>query len=177
MPLIRRQIIMPELNNFTYVRLQKLVVIVFIGCLIVLFLTGFDTIKSKVRDVKRRADINVLVKALDLYHDKYGNYPDSTDDWQGWDLSISYNDSAPDFLNKLKTEGFIDRIVNDPLNDILYHYRYQKYETGEFGCQNSFYILQVANFELSTKNNGAGSCPDSNWVEQVPNGFTVQGFD
>lgn len=177
MPLIRRQIIMPELNNFTYVRLQKLVVIVFIGCLIILFLTGFDTIKSKIRDVKRRADINVLVKALDLYHDKYGKYPDSIDDWQGWDLSIGYSGGKVDFINKLKDEGLIDKAVKDPINDVSYHYRYQKFQAGDYGCQNSFYILQVANFELSAKNNGKGECPEFNWAELVPNGFTVQGFD
>lgn len=168
---------MPELNNFTYARLQKLVGVIFIGCLIVLFLSGFDTIKSKSRDVKRRADIKVIVKALDLYHDKYGKYPDSTNDWQGWDLSISYNGGKTDFLSKLKDEKLIDRDVKDPINDVANHYRYQKFQAGDYGCQNSFYILQISNFELTTTDNGQGECPELNWAKLAPNGYTVQDFD
>lgn len=168
---------MPELNNFTYEKFQKLIAIVFIGCLIMLFLSGFDMVKSKSRDVKRRADIKVLTRALDLYHDKYGKYPDSVNDWQGWNLSIGYNGSSIKFVNELKEEGFVDREIKDPVNDVAYHYRYRKFQAGEYGCQNSFYILQIAGFELATKNNGRGECPELNWVELAPNGYTVQDFD
>lgn len=168
---------MPELNNFTYERLQKLVAVVFIGCLMVLFLSGFDTIKAKARDVKRRADIKVLTKALDLYHDKYGKYPDSIDDWQGWDLSISYNGGRTEFISKLKEQNLVDREIKDPINDVAYHYRYQKFPAGAYGCQNSFYILQIVNFELPTENNGRGECPGLNWGALAPNGYTVQDID
>ncbi|MFH0955950.1 MAG: hypothetical protein V1801_01920 [Candidatus Falkowbacteria bacterium] len=168
---------MAELNNFTYARLQKLAVIVFVCCIIVLFLSGFDTIKSKARDVKRQADIKVLTKALDLHHDKHGEYPDSINDWQGWDLSIIYNGGSAEFINKLKEENFIDRETKDPINDFSYHYRYQKFQAGDYGCENSFYILQIVNFELSTGNNGRGECPELNWAEMAPNGYTAQGFD
>jgi len=168
---------MPELNNFTYERLQKLVAIIFIGCLMVLFLSGFDTIKAKVRDVKRRADIKILIRALDLYHDKYGKYPDSINDWQGWDLSISYNGNKAEFINKLIEENLIDREVKDPVNDTAYHYRYAKFQAGDYGCKNSFYILQIANFELSTEDNGRGECPELDWAKLAPNGYTLQGFD
>jgi len=168
---------MPDLNNFTYARLQKLVAVIFIGCLMVLFLSGFDTIKSKARDVKRRADIKILIKALDLYHDKYGKYPDSVNDWQGWDLSISYNGGKAEFINKFKEESFVDREIKDPINDVAYHYRYQKFQAGDYGCRNSFYILQIANFELPTENNGRGECLELNWTKQAPNGYTAQDFD
>jgi hypothetical protein len=168
---------MTELSSFTYARLQKLLAVVFVGFLIILFLSGFDMIKSKARDIKRRADIKILVKALDMYHDKYGKYPDSINDWQGWDLSIDYNGSGEKFINKLDEENFIDRETKDPINDIIYYYRYQKFKAGDYGCKNSFYILQITNFELPTKNNGGGECPEFNWTELVPNGYTAQGFD
>lgn len=168
---------MPELNNFTYERFQKLAGIVFIGCLTVLFLSGFDTIKSRARDVKRRADIKILIKALDLYHDKYDKYPESINDWQGWDLSFGYNNGSAEFVNKLKEEKFIDKEIKDPVNDEAYYYRYQKFMAGDYSCNTSFYILQIANFELSTGNNGRGECPELNWIELAPNGYTVQGFD
>ena len=158
-------------------RMQKLVAVVFIGCLIIIFLSGFDIIKSKVSDIKRRADIKVLIKALDLYNDKYGKYPDSINDWYGWDLSISYNGGRAEFINKLKEESFIDREIKDPTNDAAYHYRYQKFKAGDYDCKDSFYILQIANFELLTKDNGQGECPELNWAELAPNGYTIQVFD
>jgi len=168
---------MPGLNNFTYARLQKLVGVIFIGCLMVLFLSGFDTIKSKSRDIKRRADISVLIKALDLYHDKYGKYPDSINDWQGWDLSIGYNGGKVEFIGKLKAENLVDKEIKDPINDAAFHYRYQKFQAGDYGCQISYYILQIVNFELSTENNGRGECPELDWSKLAPNGYTVQNFD
>lgn len=168
---------MPELNSFIQARMQKLVAIVFVSCVIVLFLSGFDVIKLKVRDVKRRADIKILTEALDLYHDKHAKYPDSINDWQGWDLSIGYNGGQAEFINKFREENFIDREIKDPINDASYHYRYQKFKAGDYGCKNSFYILQIANFELSTGNNGQGECPELNWAVSAPNGYTAQGFD
>lgn len=165
------------MEEFTYNRLQKLTAAVFIGFLAVLFLSGFDMIKAKARDMKRRADISVLIKALALYHDKYGRYPDSINDWQGWDLSIGYNGGQASFINKLTEDGSVDRGIKDPINDPVYHYRYQKFRVGDLGCPNSFYILQAANFELSTKNNGRGQCPEMDWTKLAPNGYTAQDFD
>jgi hypothetical protein len=157
--------------------MEKLVAVVFIGCLTIIFLSGFDIIKSKVRDVKRRIDIKILTKALDLYHDKYGKYPDSINEWQGWDLSINYNGGKVGFIDKLKEEGYIDRETKDPINDVAYYYRYQKFKAGVYGCENSFYILQIANFELPTEDIGQGECPEFNWVKLAPNGYTIKVFD
>ncbi|MDP2708615.1 MAG: hypothetical protein Q8O93_00980 [bacterium] len=158
-------------------RLQKLVAVVFIGCLVILFLSGFDTVKAKARDVKRRADVKVLVRALDLYHDKYGKYPDSINDWRGWDLSLAYGDQRLEFLSALNKERLMDRAVKDPVNDAANHYRYGKFQAGDYGCANSFYILQVVNFELPTSDNGQGACPELDWAALTPNGYTVQAAD
>jgi len=169
---------MIEINNIRRGNLVQIIAgLVFVGCLVILFLSSFDIVKAKARDIKRRADIKVLVKALDLYHDKYGKYPDSFDDWRGWDLSIAYNGKDKNFLNNLKAESLIDRSATDPINSIPYHYRYQKYPAGAYGCKTGFYILQAVKFELANKNNGQGSCPKFNWLEIAPNGYTVQGFD
>lgn len=168
---------MPEIGGANNYRMQKLVAVVFIGCLMIIFLSGFDVIKAKARDIKRRADIKILIKALDLYHDKYGAYPDSADDWQGWDISIGYSKGEEDFLSILQKEGLIDRPVEDPTNNDLYYYRYQNFSAGEFSCQNSFYILQASNFELPTENIGRGQCPEFDWAKSAPNGYTAQDFD
>jgi len=168
---------MIELNNLTTAGMRRLAAVVLIGCLVILFLSGFETVKAKVNDIKRRADIKTMVQALDLYHDKYGKYPDSAADWQGWDLSIGYQGSKPEFIKELSDNNLIDRQLKDPINNESYHYRYEKFQAGDYGCANSFYILQVINFELPTRDIGRGDCPELNWATLTPNGYTVQGFD
>ena len=142
-----------------------------------IFFSSFNLIIAKAHDVKRRADIKVLTKALDLYHDKYGYYPESDNDQRGWDLTYKEAGGEIRFLNILKEEGFLDKIVIDPINNATFLYRYQKYPAGSFGCGQSFYILQILNFELPTDNNGRGECLEMDWVKDAPNGYTIQSFD
>ncbi len=165
------------MDGGNYLKLRKVSFLVVACCLAALFFSGFDVILSKTRDVKRRADINVLVQALDLYYGKFGHYPESTDDWQGWDLTSGYRESEPGFLQILKTEGFLDKTVVDSVNNVDYYYRYRKYPAGSFGCDRPFYILQIVNFELPAKNIGRGQCPDFDWTGTAANGYTVQRFD
>jgi len=163
--------------NFNHIRTRRIIAVLVVLCLAVVFFVGFNTIRSKAKDIKRRADVKMLAKALDLYHDNHGYYLRSIDDWQGWDLTYEYRGGELNFLAGLKEEGLIDRMVRDPLNDDTFHYRYQKFNSGDYGCDKSFYILQITNFELSTSNNGYGQCPELNWVELAPNGYTIQVFD
>ena len=165
------------MENLTGIKLRKITFIVLICCLAAIFFSSFNLIIAKSRDVKRRADIKVLTKALDLYHDKYGRYPESDDDHQGWDLTYNPKAGEARFLNILKEEGFLDKTVADPINDATFLYRYQKYPTGSFECSQSFYTLQILNFELPTNNIGRGACPEMDWVQDAPNGYTIQAFD
>lgn len=169
---------MLEVKSFTSLKSKIfLIAATSICCLAVIFFAGFDTIFAKARDVKRRMDLQIISNALDLYHEQYGSYPDSINDWQGWDLSFKYKGRQLNFLRMLKEGNFIDRTVVDPLNNDIYHYRYQKYQTGDYGCVNSFYILQAVNFELSAKSIGNGKCPEYDWTEEALNGYTIQKFD
>ncbi len=158
-------------------KLNQIFFLVIIICLTAVFISSFETIFAKARDVKRRADIKTLVKALDLYYDKYGFYPESTDDWRGWDLTCDYKNFGSGFLEVLEKEGFINKEISDPINDSTHYYRYQKYPAGSFGCAKPFYILQVINFELLMDKNGQGICEEMDWLETAPNGFTIQVFD
>ena len=58
-----------------------------------------------------------------------------------------------------------------------YFYRYKKFDAGSFDCRRGFYILQVMNFEGQTDDHGWGSCPGRNFVDEAPNGYTIQVFD
>lgn len=165
------------MENLDYLKLRKISFLVLIGCLAAIFFSSLNLVVAKTRDVKRRADIKILTEALDLFHDRYGYYPESSDDWQGWNLTYKIKGNETNFLGLLEEWGFINKSVQDPINDANFHYRYQKYSAGSFGCAHPFYILQILSFELPTENIGRGICPQMNWAETAINGYTVQAFD
>ena len=166
-------------NNFNSIKLRKISVIVLICCFIAIFFSGFDIMMAKSRDSKRSSDLSNLEKALDLYYQEYGKYPDSLDKWRGWDLSYNMDNNIISFIKDLKDGGFIKIATFDPLNDPDYHYRYQKYSGDDesYGCDKPFYILQLSSFELATENIGRGACRDLDWTELAPNGYTIQRFE
>ena len=159
-----------------YLNLGKITLFVFICCSIIIGIVGFDIFTAKARDIKRRVDMGALVEALDLYHLKYGRYPEAVDEWRGWDVSYAVGGKG-DFLKILKDDGFLKKSANDPVNDTFNHYRYQRHERGGFGCERPFYILQVTAFETADGNRGRGECPDFNWAAELPNGYTIQRFE
>jgi len=163
-----------NLSNFD---LQKMIVIVFIICLTVFSFFAFNNSREKSRDVKRKADLQILMLALDIYHDKHGAYPESADDAQGWDVSYAVRVKADDFLAVLRQENLIDREIRDPLNNDKYFYRYRKFPAGVFGCSKPFYILQIINFETPMGQIGMGKCSKLDWTKQAPYGYTLQGYD
>ena len=71
----------------------------------------------------------------------------------------------------------MEKAARDSANNSFYHYRYQKYKAGSFGCAGSFYILQISSFELVASDTGKGECPGFDWAKLTPNGYTIQGFE
>ncbi|MFA6393789.1 MAG: hypothetical protein WCW25_02875 [Patescibacteria group bacterium] len=168
---------MLERVNLNYFNLQKMMVAVMIICLAAILFSYFSDYRSKARDVKRKADIQILMTALDIYHDKHGVYPKSDDDYKGWDVSYGVGGKESAFLPVLIKEGLVDRVIFDPLNNDKAFYRYQKFSDGSYGCSKSFYILQVINFEAQASDKGMGKCKDYDWTKLAPYGYTVQGYD
>ena len=166
------------LNRLSYRKLQFLLAILIVLFLSSFFLVFFKNAQAYSRDAKRRADISQIVKALDLYHDKHGYYPkENSDDNQGWENSITSTGSDNNnFLSILKKEKFIDHIPFDPINNVIYYYRYQRFTKEDTGCKN-FYILQITNFEKKSKNKGSGQCKDIDFTKLSPNGYTIQKFE
>ena len=48
---------------------------------------------------------------------------------------------------------------------------------GEYGCTDDFVVFQVFNFETIQKDRGNGECPEYDFTEEVPNGYTIQKFE
>ncbi len=65
--------------GFTLIEL--LVVIAIIGLLASVVLVSLNATRTKSRDLKRKADLSQLQKALELYYDKYGAYPSTSGSW------------------------------------------------------------------------------------------------
>jgi prepilin-type N-terminal cleavage/methylation domain-containing protein len=123
-------------KSFTLIEL--LVVIAIIGLLSSIVLVSLSGIREKARDTKRKADIDAIKMALELYYDRYGyyvpehlctdtsigcgscgcsvsNYPNGTDWGSG-------NDSD---LRVLITEEFLGQLPIDPINNSTYYYYFE----------------------------------------------------
>lgn len=125
---------------------------------------------EKIRDIRRQADASSIIKALDYYNVQFGAYPENSDnDGDGWDNS---NDAADrKFLEPLNKVGLLPALAFDPKNDDVYHYRYQKFSSGDFGCERPYAVFQITKFE-EVQNLGRGECPQVNWTKLAPNGYT-----
>jgi prepilin-type N-terminal cleavage/methylation domain-containing protein len=114
-------------NGFTLIEL--LVVIAIIGLLSTLSILALNSARSRARDAKRVHDMRQLATALEVYFDKYGNYPpqDGVSNCTFVISNPSWCDSSEDdtFIPALATAG-ISSAMRDPWNDranFYYHYR------------------------------------------------------
>jgi prepilin-type N-terminal cleavage/methylation domain-containing protein len=92
-----------EKKAFTLVEL--LVVISIIGVLSSTVFASLSGAKSRARDAKLGATVNAIQKGLELYFDKYGYYPQKTEDECGG--TEGYTTSNNNFMQSLITEGFL----------------------------------------------------------------------
>lgn len=144
-------LVQQKIANFKIQRIFNLTLVLFLITLSVIY---FDTIRAKIKDTKRKVDIRQLQTALNIYQSIFNSFPEVTDsDFDGWDTTY------------------------EPMNSARYYYRYKKFPRNSFGCKNAFYILQIMNFENNVDNHGWGECPERNFANEAPNGFTVQVFE
>jgi len=127
--------------GFTLIEL--LVVIAIIGLLATLAIVAFGSARTKARDAKRKADIAMLQKALDMYYLSNGQYPASggaTSPNGGWTNS---SDASWDTF-KAALAPYIS-LPKDPINDTTGwassgNFNYQYYSLG-YGCNQKWYML------------------------------------
>lgn len=131
---------------------------------------------SRIRDIRRQADAEAIIKALNYYNIQYNEFPENPDDdGSGWDQS---NDAGKrSFLEKLVSVGLFSTPPFDPKNDNSYYYRYQKFPTGSFSCRRPFAVFQIMQFESQGIESGGGICGEKDFVKLAPNGFTWLEFD
>lgn len=152
-------------KGFTLIEL--LVVISIIGLLSTFALISLDNSRKKARDSKRKADLKQIQTALEVYYDKYGQYP--LDKY--CDSSIGISDAACpvnpaqsnwDYTNpvliglSLRNNGIMTNLPKDPINNTTYYYYYEPDCNQDPHCppaQN----LGCCWYELTVKLEGGGT--------------------
>ncbi len=99
-------------RGFTLIEL--LVVIVIIGILMGILLVSYQGTRKTARDGKRKADLEQIRSALQLYHADCGQYPPSASVSSGSSLSSNCPGSSV---------GYMREVPSDPLSGI-YKYSY-----------------------------------------------------
>ena len=173
-------------GGFTLVEL--LVVIAIIGLLSSVVTLSLTNARKKSRDVKRLADLKQIITALDLYYDKYGQYPSTTDsDCLGYDTSNMNSAANPNaFINNLVTGGIVSASPGDPSKSgttcagpsFYVYYRYDPsspywqaaWNAADSNCKTAFYVLGAVGFETTSgaqPTSPGWSCPGRDWQAQL----------
>lgn len=165
-------------KKYSTTKLQKSFAIVIVASVAIIFFSSFDDIQAKARDGKRKSDSQDISRALDLYFYRYEKYPEVVDeDFADWDTTFEPKGEPLIFIPQLVEENILNSVPRDPINNSTYFYRYRKFFAGEYGCSRNYIIFQVYNFETLQKDPGSGRCPDYDFAEEVPNGYTIQKFE
>jgi len=141
--------------------------------------------RARARDAVRLSDMRQIIFALNMYFDRYNQFPPISGDacCNGWDQGPCDGDQT--FINALVTSGTIIQVPVDPLAGSgtgCYGYGYYRYGAGSEGCdpaRGPFFVLGVRDMEASSgphPESRGWSCPspNRNWqgeFEWVTGGF------
>jgi len=155
--------------------LSIIFIIIIVVCGIVILGIYMNDRWKEMRDVRRHVDIKSVIKAIDIYYLDNDRLPENVSDGD-WDSSYDLENKNQTLFKELRDDGLLSSIF-DPKNNEKYHYRYHRFEKGEYGCDKAFAIFQVTEFESEAGDPGEGACLYKNFVLDAPNGFTYQWFE
>lgn len=144
---------MQSVNRQGFTLIELLVVVAIIGLLATLATIGLNNSRKKARDVKRKADISQIAKALELYYNDNSRYPTTASygesNLSGWDTSYIDGDNDGIYFMDFLEENNITKNIKDPINDASHHYRYYFYANDTYGCEGPFYVILAYGLETS----------------------------
>lgn len=152
-------------NRGGFTLIELIVVISILAILAGALIPRVTNRMAHARDARRLADMRTIKNAIDQYYIDKGYFPDPRQNavYGGWDVS-----QDGDFIPTLLSEGYLQSIPKDPINDDTYQYRYYVYDKGTGGCASAskFYVLGLRAFEtadMALKNTGYFQCASRNW--------------
>ncbi len=98
-------------NKKGFTLIELLVVIIILGVLAALIIGNFFTSLKKGRDARRKADLEQIQKALELYYEDKRAYPTQAPD-PGFVFDAQFADSGKVYMNRVPT---------DPLGTIYFY--------------------------------------------------------
>ncbi|MDD4289990.1 MAG: hypothetical protein PHH83_01795 [Patescibacteria group bacterium] len=155
--------------------LNILYLVLIILCLTIIAGLYINSQHKKIRDAVRLESLKQIKMLIELYRLEFDGLPENQTKDE-WDRSFNLIDQSNTLFQNLK-QIFFESNIADPANDNNFHYRYHKFQKGEYGCDKTFAIFQVTSFENEIKNIGSGSCPHRDFTKEAPNGFTIQWFE
>lgn len=155
--------------------LSLIFIIIIVICGIVILGVYMNDRWKTMRDIRRQADLQIVVKAIDMYYLNNGKLPDNSTNNQ-WDSSYDLENNNQTLFKALRNEKLLSPIF-DPKNNEEYQYRYHKFRRGEHGCDRTFAIFQITKFETEVDDHGSGECLSKNFVLDIPNGYTYMWFE
>jgi type II secretion system protein G len=126
-------------RGFTLIEL--LVVIAIIGVLSAVVLSSLNAARTGARDAKRKADLQQISKALELYYLVAGRYPGETacDSSLGSSAGACTTLTGSDWdptsqVHAILVPAYIPDLPVDPVNDTTYYYTYEPQVSGSDYC-------------------------------------------
>ena len=146
------------MNKKGFTLIELLLVIIILGVLTAMITGNFFTSLKKGRDAKRKADLEQIQRALEMYYEDKRVYPDS----------LSFGNSLCETTSCLSGEKiYMQKLPNDPISGKNYEY-IQPSGTGDdyklFAClENNLQVLPYVSsgytMSCSTTCNGAPGIP------------------
>lgn len=145
-----KKIIKRRILAFTLIEL--LIVIVILGVLAALISGNFITSLKKGRDARRKADLNQIQQALEMYYEDKKVYPPSIN------FGKKFCESTPTDPCPATDKVYMQKLPNDPINGKNYEYKYdaptKSYKL--YACLDN--NLQVLPYESSGYSIPCGTC-------------------
>ncbi len=121
-------------NNRGFTLIELLVVIAIIGMIAVLGIGNFQTSLKRARDAQRKADLQQIRSALEMYRADNGVYPTTGGSWWGdcGDLGGSHGVTGPTAYVPNLAPTYIEKLPKDPRSGQNYYNGGSYYNCGSW---------------------------------------------
>lgn len=132
--------------DFGFTLIELLIVISVIAILSIVGMVVYQGATTRSRDAKRKADLDAMYKAVEMFYGVNGNFPgwgscaiDGTTQWNGtpvawlnWSTCSNgdWDRAGGDIASLLENNSFIQKMPKDPINNATYNYVYEAWPDG-----------------------------------------------